>query len=92
MIEREPMRGRGHKKPYKIIREKKYKECNICKFFLPLTYFYKDKTKHDGFMSACKKCDDYKNRKNKIRKIFLKYMKNLSITTKEELIDFIFNK
>ncbi len=45
------------------------KECKYCKELLPITYFYKDKTKKDGYKPMCKLCYQiyYKRRKERDR-------------------------
>ena len=44
------------------------KACNKCRTIKQLTEFYKNKTKHDGYQSQCKICEN-KAKKNIIIKI-----------------------
>ena len=34
-----------------------YKKCNMCHCLLPISCFYKDKRRSDGFRRECKECN-----------------------------------
>ncbi len=40
-----------------------YKTCNICKLPKALEFFYKNKTKPDGYALDCKSCESLRKRK-----------------------------
>lgn len=53
---------------YKFIKNKptigrKEKKCTVCKLIKPVTDFYKDKSRGDGFHSSCRNCSKEKNKK-----------------------------
>jgi hypothetical protein len=61
--------------PHIDINGKEYKYCGVCKKWLRLFEFYKNRTRRDGLQTKCADCDNrlssfYKKRKRKNRYVY----------------------